>query len=81
MYQPSVVPAGIFSPAGAEFLQQELRRIAQADAFLRLTPTKAEPTKPRDGDIVFVDGTAWVPAGGSGAGYYGYRALAWRFLG
>jgi hypothetical protein len=37
------------------------------------------PTKLVDGMIVLADGTRWNP--GSGGGFYGYRAGAWRFLG
>jgi hypothetical protein len=61
----------------------ELAKIAQAmetpDQFLMLDTLYAEPTKFREGTIVKADGTTWDP--GSGAGYYGYRGGAWRFLG
>lgn len=64
-------------------IQQELRNISRAmgegnDALL-LEMRYTAPPKPRDGMIVLADGTQWNP--GSGAGYYGYRAGAWRFLG
>jgi len=35
---------------------------------LNLIPQRAEPGKPRDGNIVYADGTNWDP--GSGAGLY-----------
>jgi hypothetical protein len=41
----------------------ELRTITQA------------PPKPREGMVVFADGTAWNP--GSGKGFYGYKSGAW----
>lgn len=39
------------------------------------------PTKPRDGDIRYADGTLWNP--GSGQGLYQYRlpAATWVFVG
>ena len=33
------------------------------------------PTKPRNGMLVYSDGTDWNP--GSGEGFYGYEAGAW----
>ena len=39
----------------------------------------AAPTKPRNGMVVYADGTTWNP--GSGEGYYGYRGGTWNFLG
>lgn len=46
---------------------------------LFLVELHVEPSKPRDGQVIFADGTDWDP--GSGAGVYVYRAGAWRFLG
>lgn len=64
-------------------LQQELQNISRSmsegNEFLLLEMRYAAPSKPRDGMVVLADGTSWNP--GSGAGYYGYRAGAWRFLG
>tara|TARA_R110000868_G_scaffold256049_1_gene512776 strand:- start:266 stop:511 length:246 start_codon:yes stop_codon:yes gene_type:complete len=81
MYQPrSVPPNAADLPA---FLQQELMNIARAtlegNQFLSLEMLYVAPAKPRDGMVVLADGTSWNP--GSGAGFYGYRAAAWRFLG
>lgn len=81
MYQPRAVPA---NPADLpEFLQQELINLARASLegspFLSLEMLYVAPAKPRDGMLVLADGTSWNP--GSGAGFYGYRAGAWRFLG
>ena len=41
--------------------------------------THVAPTKPRDGDIRYADGTNWNA--GSGQGFYGYYGAAWHFLG
>lgn len=45
---------------------------------LDLRPIGAEPKRPRDGMIVYADGTGWNP--GSGAGPYVRRAGAWTPL-
>ena len=81
MYQPRPVPPDLAElPA---FLQQELMNIARStlenSQFLGLEMLYAAPAKPRDGMVVLADGTTWNP--GSGGGFYGYRAGAWRFLG
>lgn len=60
-------------------LQRVSLKLAEPADFLSVGMLYAPPTKPRDGMIVLADGTAWNP--GSGAGFYGYRAGAWRFLG
>ena len=65
------------------YLERELQRLAgelqTGVEFVLLPELHVEPTKPRAGMIVLADGTDWDP--GSGAGYYGYRGGAWRFLG
>ena len=65
------------------FLANELRRLAQAMnepvPFAQIEMSYAAPSKLRDGMVVLADGTSWNP--GSGGGFYGYRAGAWRFLG
>lgn len=45
---------------------------------LRLVPLHAEPDRPREGVIVYADGSDWDP--GSGAGLYQYRSAAWVFV-
>ncbi|MDE1997792.1 MAG: hypothetical protein KGI52_02575, partial [Burkholderiales bacterium] len=66
-----------------QFLNEELSHIERAQQepvfFLSLAVSNVAPTKVRDGMVVLADGTNWNP--GSGGGYYGYRAGAWRFLG
>jgi hypothetical protein len=65
------------------FVLQELKNISQSmsdpNQIMLLETSHKAPTKLRDGMIVLADGTNWNP--GSGAGFYGYRAGAWRFLG
>ena len=66
-----------------EFLDQELRNIERGvrePVFtMQLSVLHKEPARLQDGLIVLADGTDWNP--GSGAGFYGYSAGAWRFLG
>lgn len=62
---------------------EEFYRLASVMAmpqpfFLLATSYKA-PEKPQDGMVLKADGAHWNP--GSGAGFYGYSAGAWRFLG
>lgn len=63
--------------------ERELRKIMEvlsgAQDRITLKTWSVQPPKPREGDIVKADGTAWNP--GSGAGSYQYRGGAWRFLG
>ena len=65
------------------FMTQELANLARAlseqHQTLNLAVSYAAPSKVFDGLIVLADGTKWDP--GSGGGFYGYRAGAWRFLG
>jgi len=66
----------------AAFLREELSKIEAALIAVgegQLDLTTVAPTKPREGMIRLADGTLWNP--GSGSGFYGYRAGAWRFLG
>lgn len=80
-YEPRQVPQN--AEGVAQYLQQELQNIARAmsdqNQFLSLSMQYAAPSKPFDGMVVLADGTRWNP--GSGGGFYGYRASAWRFLG
>ena len=81
MYMPGTPPT---DPAAlSNYLLLEQQKIAKAmlesNQFLYLDMSYVAPKKPRDGMVVLADGTSWNP--GSGGGYYGYRAGAWRFLG
>jgi hypothetical protein len=65
-----------------EYLRLELEKIAATFAeqdFVQLKKTYVEPTRPRDGMVVYADGTSWNP--GAGEGYYGYYAASWHKLG
>jgi hypothetical protein len=80
MYRPLNVPDDPAQLPG--FLRLEHENISRGfNSFpcLHLEMTYVAPAKPRDGDVYLADGSLWNP--GSGAGYYGYRAGAWRFLG
>lgn len=81
MYTPTNVPQT--ASELPTWLRQEVLNIAramsEAPPFVRLAMQYKEPNKLADGMIVLADGTLWNP--GSGGGFYGYRAGAWRFLG
>ena len=81
MYQPGITPKDpALIPQYLEAELQKLQRLlSDKQPILNVKMSYAAPQKPRDGMIVLADGTSWNP--GSGAGYYGYRAGAWRFLG
>lgn len=60
------------------FLREELLKIQaaiQALAVGHLDKTYVAPTKPRDGDVRYADGTSWNP--GAGAGMYFYNGSTW----
>jgi hypothetical protein len=60
------------------FLNAELVRIQAAVAALaegHIDKVNVAPTKPRDGDIRYADGTNWNP--GSGIGLYQRQGLSW----
>lgn len=65
-----------------EWMQRELELIAKAmqrPTMVHLEELTVAPPKPRDGMVVFADGTEWNP--GAGRGYYGYYSSAWSKLG
>lgn len=72
----------IYRPTGGG-IQQELEQVSRAmsepNDILLLEMRYVAPPKPRDGMLVLADGVNFNP--GSGAGFYGFRAGAWRFLG
>lgn len=81
MYTP-LVPPGVGDArfvAAMDYVYRELRRLEQELNLPQLPAQGVEPTKPRDGMIVFVDGASWDP--GSGAGFYGYYGGNWVKLG
>lgn len=81
MYRKRNVPPD--AAALPQFLDQELSNLERAQQepvfFLSLAVSYAAPAKVRDGMVVCADGTKWNP--GSGAGFYGYLAGVWRYLG
>lgn len=63
-------------------LQRELSRIqASLDILFdgRLEVHHSVPVRPREGMVVFADGTDWNPGGG-GIGVYAYHGAAWNKL-
>lgn len=60
------------------WLEQELLQLSrslQETTALDLRPVHAAPLRPREGMIVYADGTDWNP--GSGAGVYNYSSGSW----
>lgn len=78
-YIPQNVPSDPAQLPG--FFMAELENIARAinAPTVKLDLLSVAPARPRDGMVAMADGTNWNP--GSGAGFYGYRAGSWRFLG
>lgn len=63
-----------------QWLRVELDKIQGAlPGSIPILPiTTVAPTKPRNGMIVYADGTSWNP--GSGVGFYGYQNGSWTKL-
>ena len=62
----------------ADWATPEFRKIAESMSETQavdLRPVFAAPLRPREGMIVFADGTTWNP--GSGAGAYERRGGVW----
>jgi len=83
LYEPEPIE-GLDSgnPILEAYLSRELRRITEAFLgveFIQLPVLNVAPKKPRNGQLILVDGTNFDP--GSGAGFYGRSAGAWVFLG
>lgn len=62
------------------YLTQEFQRLAIALEVnqvesIQLVERHSAPNKPRDGLVVFADGTNWNPGGGRGV--YVYSSAAW----
>ena len=75
-------PAPINNDNLSDYLFHELNRLSDVIFNLdvmRLEETNVVPTKPRDGDIRYADGTNWNP-GGTGEGIYAYTNGAWAKL-
>ena len=77
-YSPNPIPLGDLRT----YVFDEFARISAAINALaagHLDVVHVEPTKPREGDIRFADGTNWDP--GSGKGIYYYNGSSWALLG
>ena len=63
----------------SDFVRAEFVKLARlfntGQDELRLVELHVEPTRPRDGMVVYADGTNWNP--GSGEGVYAREAAAW----
>ena len=60
------------------WMEEELERMARVlneTLAVDLRPINAEPTRPRDGMIIYADGTNFDP--GAGEGVYAREAGAW----
>ena len=82
-YEPGLMNFDVDDSAALRrFLIQEFQSIYEGmqelDSIM-LEKLNVAPTKTFDGMVVLADGTNWDP--GSGAGFYGYNASAWHFLG
>jgi hypothetical protein len=81
-YEPGNIPED--AAEMRRFLLDELPRIAAAISALaagHLDKSYAAPTKPRDGDLRYADGTTFKPNGTGGAGIWYYNGTAWVLLG
>lgn len=78
VYTPSPFKGDLTLEALQVYLEAELVAIARHLAettTLELRPLHAAPARPREGMIIFADGTDWNPGGGKGA--YQYSGGAW----
>lgn len=78
-YFPTELPGGDLTA----WVMDELRAIARElnGGMVELDQLHAVPEKPRDGLVVYADGTNWNPDATNGEGVYVYYASAWHFLG
>ena len=89
MYAPTLPPAA--EPDNddvrelADWVVEELEKIEKELVGVEAVTLKTENVnpstigKPRNGMVIFADGTNFNP--GSGEGFYGWYAGAWNFLG
>lgn len=78
MYRKRNLPPTVDPVIDEEFSRIETA-LQDPAPFLMVSELNKEPDKLIAGMVVLADGTNWNP--GSGSGFYGYRAGAWRFLG
>lgn len=78
VYRPQLPPNIDTVDELRRVLEVELDRLVQSVPELEeiiLSPLHRAPDKPRDGMVVYADGTDWNP--GSGQGLYERRGGAW----
>jgi len=66
------------------YLREEMLKISAAITALaagHLDMTTVAPTRPRNGDVRYADGTSWNPGAGIGVYYYKGATSAWVLLG
>lgn len=79
-YTPEPIPAE--TSQLSNYLERELDKLKIAIDLLalgHLDETFVAPTKPRNGDLRYADGTSWNP--GAGRGVYVYKGSSWVLLG
>lgn len=80
-YQPPNIPNVSSQEDLMRWVVDEFKKVAEAASettALDLRPVHAEPLRPREGMIVFADGTNWDP--GAGIGVYSFINGAWSKL-
>lgn len=80
MFYPSLAPRGGSADDLAYYVQTQLEQLSAAlqgmyVPQLQLAERHSVPERPREGLVVFADGTNWNP--GSGRGVYVYSSSAW----
>jgi len=78
MYSPGTPPRMATWEELRDWTLKEFERIAtalQEQVAVDLRPVNAPPTRPREGMLVFADGTDWNP--GAGRGVYVFNNGVW----
>lgn len=81
MYQLSTLAPRDDLRFAMDWTEAELFKVAREFIMqdqIQLAEKVAPPTRPRDGMLVFADGTSWNPGGGRG--FYGYYSGTWNKL-
>lgn len=81
VFRPSTLPSDLTVESLARWVQGEFEQLSREQVEtleLELRPIHAAPEKPREGMIVYADGTDWNP--GSGRGVYVRGPAAWEKL-
>lgn len=80
-YEPTPMGPVVDAQDLADYLHRELIKLSEELTRVNhvlITTRSTEPSKPQEGMVVIADGVSWNP--GSGGGFYGYFAGAWRLL-